>query len=55
MNNFYVYCPACGEEHNSSEVETVNIEEDFTGRDVLTYTCKYTNTVQKSLIYQGYS
>lgn len=56
MSNYmsnYVMCPACDVGHDSSEVETLNIEEDFQGRDVLTFQCPYSNTVQKSLVYRG--
>lgn len=52
MSN-YVICPACDAEHDSSEVTALNIEEDIQGRDVLTYQCPYSNTVQKSLVYRS--
>ena len=52
MSN-YVTCPACDTEHNSSEVTALNIEEDNQGRDILTYQCPFSNTIQKSLVYRS--
>lgn len=49
--NFFVVCPACDIEHSVDEVETLNIEENLYGEDLLTYRCIQTNTVQKGLVY----
>jgi len=47
-----VYCHACADYHRSEdEVETLNIEEDFHGRDVLTFKCLTTDTEQSSLVF----
>jgi hypothetical protein len=51
--NFFVRCPACDDEHVSDEVDTLNIEEDIQGRDVVTFRCDYSNTIQQSLIFGG--
>jgi hypothetical protein len=51
----YVKCSACGEEHpiDKKYVTFENIEEDFQGRDVVTFVC-ITNPgeLQKSLVYR---
>lgn len=45
----YVNCP-CGNKHYNGSIETVNIEEDIFGRDVLTYTCPNTGNEMKALV-----
>ena len=52
--NFYlaVKCSECGSEHSSEEVETVNIEEDIFGRDLLTFICPVTKKQAQSNIYR---
>ena len=50
----YVQCPACGEKHpcDKKYVAVENIEEDFQGRDVLTFVCiTHPGQLQKSLVY----
>lgn len=48
-----VLCPACDTEHDSDEVNCLDIEEDIQGRDVITFECSYSNTIQKSLVYKS--
>ena len=53
MKNF-VQCPACGEEHpcDKKHVAVENIEEDFYGRDLVTFVCiAHPGKLQKSLVY----
>lgn len=45
-----VTCPCCKEQYRSGEVETVNIEEDFEGRDVVTFVCPECKKEVKSLV-----
>lgn len=50
----YVKCPACDEEHpiDKKYVAFENIEEDFQGRDVMTFVCiTHPGQLQKSLVY----
>lgn len=47
----FVQCKECGEKHESDEVEAENIEEDFAGRDLLTYICPETGNSTKSLVF----
>lgn len=54
MNSFYVLCPACDDNHYSEEVMIENIEEDIQGRDVVTFRCLASNTIQESLVYRNY-
>jgi hypothetical protein len=49
---FIVICPECSEEHLTTEIESVNIEEDIQGRDVLYFVCPVTNMETKSLVYK---
>ena len=46
-----VICTECSEEHDTSEVKFLNIEEDMEGRDIMYFTCPVTNTETKSLVY----
>lgn len=50
-NNLFVSCRECGERHSSEEVETVNIEEDERGYDVLTFICPVTKEETSSLVF----
>jgi hypothetical protein len=52
MSRMYVKCKECGEEHNSDEVRCLDIEEDFEGRDVITFVCPETGNETKSLVYR---
>ena len=45
----YVQCP-CGNTHYSGTIETINVEENVFGEDVLTYICPDTNTEMKALV-----
>ena len=47
----FVLCPACDEDHTVDEVESLNIEENAMGEDIVTFRCIVTNTVQKSRVY----
>ena len=47
--NMYIQCP-CGNTHRPNTIETLNIEEDIYGRDLITYICPVTNTQQKALV-----
>jgi len=49
----YVKCLACGEDHpcDKKYVAVEDIEEDFQGRDVVTFVCAATGQLQKSLVY----
>ena len=46
-----VVCTECSEEHDTSEVKFLNIEEDMEGRDIMYFTCPVTNLDTKSLVY----
>lgn len=47
-----VICSECSEEHLTTEIECVNIEEDIQGRDILYFVCPVTDEVTKSLVYK---
>ena len=49
----YVRCPCCNEKHEVNSVEFLNIEEDITGRDVMTFVCPETLDDAKSLVFRG--
>lgn len=35
----YVRCAKCGQDFNEAKVEFLGIEEDFQGRDVMSFVC----------------
>lgn len=45
-----VNCSKCGQYHYQGEIETINIEEDIQGYDLLTYICPVTLEQTKSYI-----
>lgn len=45
-----VICPECQQEHKQGQVETLNVEEDYQGRDLLTYRCPITKRTTKAVI-----
>jgi len=49
---FIVICTECSENHLTTEVEFLNIEEDMQGRDVMHFTCPITHQPTKSLVYR---
>ena len=54
MNMFvnFVNCPFCNETHNMEQIKFLNIEEDFQGRDLLTFEClEFPNEPVKSLVF----
>lgn len=50
-NLMRVFCGECGEFHNAEEVKFLNVEEDSMGRDLMTFECHFTNTEQKSHVF----
>lgn len=46
----YVNCPKCGEKHYQGEIETLDVEEDIQGFDIITYTCPATGEVAKAYV-----
>tara|TARA_R110002051_G_C8589485_1_gene478568 strand:+ start:211 stop:432 length:222 start_codon:yes stop_codon:yes gene_type:complete len=45
-----VYCDGCNEFHNTQDVIFENIEEDYSGRDVMTFECPVDREFHKGLI-----
>ena len=48
----FVRCNKCQEDHKVKEVETLNIEEDMQGRDLLTFVCPKTQEITKAYVLQ---
>ena len=46
----FVNCSKCGEKHYQGEIETLNIEEDIQGFDIITYTCPVTGEETKAYV-----
>mgnify|MGYP003148754066 CR=1 FL=1 len=44
------YCDGCNEFHNTQDVIFENIEEDYAGRDVMTFECPVDNKLHKGII-----
>ena len=51
MNQFYVLCRECSEQHLVHTVKFLNVEEDIQGRDVMYFECPETKESTKSLVY----
>ena len=51
MRECVVICCECSQEHSTTDVEFLNIEEDIQGRDIMHFVCPVTNTETKSLVY----
>lgn len=49
----YVNCSKCGNKHFQGEIETLNIEEDIQGYDVITFVCPETKEETKSYVLAG--
>ena len=47
----FVYCSKCNERRDSEKVKFLNIEEDFYGRDIMTFKCDKCGTRQESFVY----
>lgn len=52
MEKFMVKCPECGDDHLPNEVQTLNIEEDIQGRDVIEFVCPFNGVTTKSFVFQ---
>jgi len=49
---FYVRCAECQDRHYVDEVEFLNVEEDYMGRDIMHFVCPKTLNESKSLVYK---
>ena len=45
-----VMCSACQEFHQVEDVKFIDIQEDYAGRDLMTFECSVTNTQQKAYV-----
>ena len=52
QTSFEVLCDQCGERHYTDEVEFLNIEEDYQGRDVMYFKCPVTGKITSSNVYR---
>lgn len=50
--SFVVKCRECGDEHLTSEVKFVNIEENLYGEDVAYFICSVTDTITQSQVFR---
>ena len=50
MGYLKVYCPNCGEYHDTREIEFVNIEEDYVG-DIATFICPVNGEQYQSYVF----
>ncbi len=51
-HKFYVRCAECQEQHYVDEVEFLDVEEDYMGRDIMHFVCSETREESKSLVYK---
>jgi len=49
----FVICSGCKKAHSTSEVTAVDIEEDISGRDVITFDCPVTCTRESGFVFAG--
>jgi hypothetical protein len=45
-----VMCSACQEFHQVKDVKFIDIQEDYAGRDLMTFECSVTSTQQKAYV-----
>jgi len=50
--SFFIKCAECQNQHLVDEVEFLNVEEDYIGRDILYFVCPETLIESKSLVYK---
>jgi len=46
-----VTCPSCGDDYKNDRVKTSNIEEDISGRDVVTFYCPFCEKEVQSFVF----
>lgn len=51
FRQYVVICSECSSEHDTVEVEVLNVEENLYGQDVVYFLCPETSTEAKSLVY----
>ncbi len=53
MSNYpyYVHCLSCKEDRRADETKFVDIEEDSTGRDLMTFDCPCGAKLQRGLVF----
>lgn len=47
-----VHCPGCKEEYQTDFVKFLDIEEDATGRDLMSFQCYACNATNKSYVFK---
>jgi hypothetical protein len=50
--SFYISCAECQKRHLVDEVEFLDVEEDYIGRDIMHFVCTETKMYSKSLVYK---
>lgn len=53
QGNMFVVCPGCKNVHLTTEVTAVDIEEDVSGRDIITFDCPITRTQESGVVFVG--
>lgn len=51
--NMFVICSGCKKAHSTTEVTAVDIEEDISGRDYITFVCPVTCTRESGFVFAG--
>ena len=51
--NMFVICSGCKKAHSTSEVTAVDIEEDISGRDYITFVCPVTANLEGGVVFAG--
>jgi hypothetical protein len=50
--SFFIKCAECQNQHLVDEVEFLDVEEDYIGRDIMHFVCPETKMYSKSLVYK---
>lgn len=48
---YQCFCGYCDEYHPVESVKFLNVEEGFSGEDILTFVCPETDEIQRSFVY----
>jgi len=51
--NMFVICSGCKNAHSTTELTSIDIEEDISGRDVITFDCPVTGTRESGFVFAG--
>ena len=51
--NMFVICSGCKNAHSTTEITAIDIEEDISGRDHITFDCPVTGKRESGYVFAG--